>query len=80
MSVVYIDTQGCSIYREKGLLIVKKEKEILKEIPISQIDKLVLVGGIFISTSALNLILNNNIFTSFVTVDGKYKGSLFSGI
>jgi len=79
MSVVYIDTQGCSIYREKGLLIVKKEKEVLKEIPISQIDKLVLVGGIFISTSALNLILNNNIFTSFVTVDGKYKGSLFSG-
>jgi CRISPR-associated protein Cas1 len=79
MSVVYVDTQGSSIYRSKGTLLVKKEQEVLKEIPISQIDKLVLVGGIFISTSALNLILSNNIFTSFLSVDGKYKGSLFSG-
>lgn len=63
MAILYVDTQGSSIYREKGVLLVKKDNEVLKELPISQIDKIILVGGIYLSTGALNLILNNSIFT-----------------
>lgn len=79
MAILYVDTQGSSIYREKGVLLVKKDDVLIKELPISQIDKIILVGGIYLSTGALNLILNNSIFTSFLTIDGRYKGSLFSG-
>jgi len=77
MAVLYIDEQGCSLYRDKGVLIVKKDKELLKEIPIAQVDKIILVGGIHLSSGALRLILDNSIFTSFITTNGKYKGSLF---
>lgn len=79
MAVLYVTEQGSSIYRERGMLVVKKDEKVLQEIPIAKVDKVIIVGGIFISTSALNLLLNNHIFTSFITIDGRYKGSFFSG-
>ncbi len=80
MAILYIDEQGSSIYREKGQLIIKKEENILAKIPFAQVDSIIILGAIYITPSALNLILNNSIFTSFLTIDGRYKGSLFSNL
>jgi len=79
MAILYLDEQGSSVYREKGILIVKKDENILAKIPFAQIDSIIILGAVFITPTALNLIFGNSIFTSFLTIDGRYKGSLFSG-
>lgn len=78
MGVLYVEEQGSTICRQKGCLVIKKDKEVIKEIPISSVDRIILVGKVSLTASTIGLLLSSNVFTSFVTTYGEYRGSLFS--
>lgn len=74
--ILYVDEPGAYIRKEGERLIVTKEKEKLSEMPLCNIDQVVLVGRVNLSTPAITLLLQKQIPTSFVSTGGKYIGQL----
>ncbi|MEK6590057.1 MAG: CRISPR-associated endonuclease Cas1 [Nitrospinota bacterium] len=76
MSTIYLDEQGSEIRKKGELLIVEKEDNTIAEIPLAQLDRMVIIGNIQISTPALALLLDKEIPVSFITTYGNYRGKL----
>lgn len=76
MSTLYITTQGSSIYKYSGQFVVQKGKEILQNVPETQVKQMILVGSINLSTPAISFCLENQIEVVFLSQGGKFKGRL----
>lgn len=73
MSTLYVTEQGVQVHKQGQRLIVKKGNEILQDIPIIKIDRLVLMGrGVSLTTPALHALTFNNIDVLFLTGRGGY--------
>lgn len=78
MSVIYIREQG-SYLRKKGQRIaVTKDAQVLFEFPILNIDNIVIMGNIQISSQVLHLLMNAGIDISYMTLNGKFIGRSYS--
>lgn len=76
MSTLYITTQGSSVQRRSGQIIVGKGKEILQNVPETHVKQMILVGNINLSTPAISFCLENQIEVVFLSQGGKFKGRL----
>ncbi len=76
MATVYLDEQGAELKKHGELLIVEKEGAIIAEIPLAQIDRIVIIGNVQITIQAAALLLERGIPVSFVTTYGNYRGKL----
>lgn len=76
MSTIYLDEQGSEVKKKGELLIIEKDDKTIAEIPLAQLDRMVIIGNIQITTPALALLLDNEIPVSFVTTYGNYRGKL----
>lgn len=76
MSTIYLDEQGSEVKKKGELLIIEKDDKTIAEIPLAQVDRIVIIGNIQISTPALALLLDKEIPVSFVTTYGNYRGKL----
>jgi len=76
MSAIYLDEQGAELHKRTGVLVVEVEGKEIARIPEAQIDRLVIVGNVQITTQALAFLLDRGIPTSFVTTHGRYRGKL----
>lgn len=59
-------------------LIVEKEGTTLLEVPLFQVDRIMIFGSIQISTQAIGFLLDNGIDVSFLSFGGRLKGRLVS--
>jgi CRISPR-associated protein Cas1 len=76
MSSVYLDEQGSEIKKKGELLIIEKNDQIIAEIPLVQLDRMVIIGNVQITTPALALLLDKGVPVSFITTYGNYRGKL----
>lgn len=78
MRVVYVKEQGAYIRRVGGRIVVSKNNKNLKEIPVTQMEKLVLVGNIQITTQALHMLMEYGVNLNFFSYGGRYIGQAVS--
>lgn len=76
MCELFLTEQGTKVRCKGRRLVVTREKEQLFSCPIHRIDRLVLMGRIQISASALALLLDRSIPLIFTTSRGRIRGSL----
>jgi len=76
MSTLYLTEQGLVLSKTQHRLVISKNGKTIKEIPIFQVERIVIFGNIQISTQALDLILDSGIECSFLTSKGKFRGVL----
>ncbi|WP_341473839.1 CRISPR-associated endonuclease Cas4g/Cas1g [Desulfofundulus thermobenzoicus] len=74
--VLYVDQQGACIRRKGQRLLVTMEKETLADIPLCNVDQVVLVGGVNISTPVIKLLLESGTPVSFLSTGGAFRGVL----
>jgi CRISP-associated protein Cas1 len=82
MSTLYLVEQGATLRKEQGRLIVKSAGTEMvgdpTEIPIEEIDRVLVFGNIQISTQAIGACLEAQIPVIFLSQLGEYKGHLWS--
>ena len=76
MAILYITQQGAALHRSGNQVVVKKGRDVLQEIPIVQLDEVVIFGNGHITTPAIGYLLHKNIPVSFLSSQGKYRGKL----
>lgn len=76
MTSVYIKDQGAHIQRNGERLLVRKDGQLMQELPLQRVEQLVLMGNIQISTQAMASMLDRNIDVVFLSQAGKYRGRL----
>lgn len=76
MAILYITRQGAVLHKSGNRIIVKKDGDVLQEIPIVQLDEVVIFGNGHMTTQTIGYLLNKNIPVSFLSSRGKYKGKL----
>ena len=76
MAILYITQQGAVLHRSGNRVIVKKDNDVLQEIPIIQLDEVVIFGNGHITTPAIGYLLDKNFPVSFLSSQGKYRGKL----
>ena len=76
MAILYITQQGAVLHKSGNQVIVKKDGDVLQEIPIIQLDEVVIFGNGHITTPAMGYLLNENIPVAFLSSRGKYRGRL----
>ena len=82
MSTLYLVEQGATLRKEQGRFIVKSSgKETAgdpTEIPIEEVDRVLVFGNIQLSTAAIGVCLEAQIPVMFLSQLGEYKGHLWS--
>ena len=76
MSTIYIDEQGAVLHHRGDEIHVEKEHVVLAKLPLTQIDRIVLAGGVQLTTQTIDLLLKHCIPVSFMTIYGDYRGQL----
>ncbi|RKU08425.1 CRISPR-associated endonuclease Cas1 [Candidatus Poribacteria bacterium] len=76
MAILYVTQQGSVLHKSGNRIVVKKDREVLQEIPIVQLDEVVIFGNGHMTTQAMGYLLHKNIPVSFLSSQGKYKGKL----
>lgn len=71
---IYVTTQGASIVKEGGHLLVRCGNDIHRTIFVHKVSQLVLCGNITLTPPARNVLFKNNIDTVFLSKNGRYIG------
>jgi CRISPR-associated protein Cas1 len=82
MATIYLMQQGTTLRKEQGRFLVKsKESEKaapLLEIPIREVEQILVFGNIQLTTSTISACLDAGIPVLFLAQSGAYKGHLWS--
>lgn len=78
MDVVYLRTPGSLVRRRGERLEVWKGDEKLADLRLFQVDRLVLVGSVQLTSQATALLLDRGVDVVFLTGGGRLRGSLVS--
>lgn len=73
---VYVREQGSYVRKKGGLMLVTKGKDKLEQLPLKQVEQLVLMGNVQLTTQAAKYFLNQRVDVVFMTIYGKYIGRL----
>lgn len=76
MAILYVTQQGAKLHKSHNRVVVKKDDEILREIPIAQLDEVVIFGNGHLTTQTVGYLLDKSIPVSFLTSRGEYRGKL----
>jgi CRISPR-associated protein Cas1 len=76
MSVVYIREQGAMVRKSGQQLRVMQGEKHLLQIPLANLEQLIIVGNVQLTTPAAILLLKSNIDVVFMSTFGTYQGRL----
>jgi len=76
MATLYITEQGTKLTRESRRLMVVRGEDIILDVPTIKVERVLVFGYCQITTQALELLLNEGIPTTFLSMDGRLKGTL----
>lgn len=75
-NVLYVDEQGCAIKKTGERLLVVKENEVLRDIPLIHLGQVVISGNVNLTTPAMQTLLHEGIPVVFLSAYGRYHGAL----
>ena len=75
-NVLYIDEPGCAIKKTGERLLVAKENEVLRDIPLIHLGQVVISGNVNLTTPAMQTLLHEGIPVVFLSAYGRYHGTL----
>ena len=75
-NVLYVDEQGCAIKKTGERILVAKENEILRDIPLIHLGQVVIFGNVNLTTPAMQTLLHEGIPVVFLSAYGRYHGAL----
>lgn len=78
MSTLYLVHQGTTVKKEQGRYVVKVPKEVALEIPVREVERLLVYGNIQLTTAVLPECLEHQVPVVFLSQLGDYKGHLWS--
>jgi CRISP-associated protein Cas1 len=78
MTTLYLVQQGATLRKEQGRFLVQPLKESALEIPIAEVELVLVFGNIQLTTSAIAACLDAKIPVIFLTQMGEYKGQLWN--
>lgn len=78
MSTLYLVQQGTTLRKEQGRLVVRQPQEADLEIPIREVERVLVFGNIQLTTQVISTCLESGISIVFLTQLGEYKGHLWS--
>lgn len=73
MTSVYVREQGAIVSRRGERLVVKKDGEVIEEFPMNQVDQVVVMGNVQLSTQIMTTLVQMNIDVVFLSSYGKYR-------
>lgn len=73
---LYLTEQGTKLRKTSRRIIVEKEGITLLEVPLFQLDRVLVFGAVQLSTQAISMLLENGIDVSFLTITGRLRGRL----
>lgn len=75
-NVLYVDEQGCAIKKTGERILVAKENEILRDVPLIHLGQVVISGNVNLTTPAMQTLLHEGIPVVFLSAYGRYHGAL----
>lgn len=78
MSTVYLTEPGAVVRQSSQHLVVTKDNERLKTIPLLKLERLVIFGHVQLTTEALHALLKEGVDVAFLTGHGKLRGRLLA--
>lgn len=79
-NVLYVDEQGCILKKTGERLLVVKEGETIRDIPLIHLGQVVLCGNISVTTPVIQTLLNEGIPIIYLSAYGRYQGVLMPQI
>ncbi len=78
MAVVYVTSPGSLVQRRGERLEVHREGEKVSDVKLFDLERLILVGQVQLTTQAMTLLLDRGIDVSFLSGAGRPRGALVS--
>lgn len=79
MSSLYVVEQGAYLHKDQGRLVLKARRpEDSLEIPLTEVERILLFGNVQLSTAVIAACLQQQIPVIFLSQLGDYKGHLWS--
>jgi len=75
-NVLYVDETGASLKKQGERILVCKENEILRDMPIINVGQVVISGNVSLTTPVMTWLMYENIPVVFLSMYGKYQGVL----
>ncbi len=75
-NVLYVDEQGCAIKKTGKRILVVKENDVLRDIPLIHLGQVVISGNVNLTTPAMQTLLHEGIPVVFLSAYGRYHGAL----
>lgn len=76
MATLYLLEQGTSLFKENLRFIIHVPKKDKFELPIREVERILLFGNINLSTPAIAACLESSINVLFLSPSGRYKGHI----
>ena len=74
MAVLYVKEQGAILQKRGERLLVSKNGKSLLEMPLYQIESIMVIGNVQLTSQAVQTLLQNGIDVVYMTFSGKYLG------
>ncbi|MBO3460373.1 CRISPR-associated endonuclease Cas1 [Aetokthonos hydrillicola Thurmond2011] len=78
MAAIYLIEQGTSIYKDYQRFIIHVSEKPKLEVPIREVQQIIVFGNIQLSTPVINACLEEQIPVLFLSQSGQYHGHLWS--
>ncbi len=78
MCDLYLVEQGTCLRKDQGRFVLQSRRDDDLEIPIREVERILLFGNIQLSTAAIGTCLGRQIPVVFLSQAGQYKGHLWS--
>ncbi len=75
-NVLYVDEQGCAIKKTGQRILVTRENQVLRDIPLIHLGQVVIAGNVNLTTPAMQTLLHDGIPVVFLSKYGRYHGAL----
>lgn len=76
MATLYLSEQGSKVSRSGQRLIVKRDDELLLDIPLRKLSRIFIFGNVQLTTQAITALFEEEIDVAYFSARGRYKGSL----
>ncbi|HSV72144.1 MAG TPA: CRISPR-associated endonuclease Cas1 [Chthonomonadales bacterium] len=77
--ILYVREQGAAIHRTGERLVIRKDGTVIQSVRLREVERVVLVGPIDMTTPAMYALLDAGIDTDLLTEGGRYRGRLAPG-
>lgn len=74
MTTLYVIEQGAIVTKTDGRVVVRKDHQVLQDIPAINIERIVLFGNVHLTTPAVAFVLKEGIDVVYLSSHGTYRG------